>query len=134
MNRQEALKLYDTLVGMGGHGSLVINTRRSGLVRKQISTYYKITIHASAKDLTKIMAYFVKETGISLKKELSLSWQVASGGKGDLSVVFFPLEDTFTGCRLRKKVGKKLVPATKAHYDKVVTYEVECNGEVQKAK
>jgi len=129
MNRQEIVDLYDELVDLGGHGSLEFRSYNP------TTTMYKITIHSTKKIMSKLMSRFVIRTGILLKKSLSsLGWQEAEGEGDNLKAIFFPKENAFLGCKLKKKTKKVLVPANEEHYETRITYEVECDGFKETAK
>jgi len=75
------------------------------------------------------MAHFVKKTRITLKKKLITTWQIAAGSIDNITGNFYPMEDSFRQCKIKKvRTDQVLVPA---HYENKPVFKVICDGEIQ---
>lgn len=87
-------------------------------------------IHADPIELSRIMAVFVKETGIKLTKHQVKHWQSAVGNKGNVSGSFYPRGHAFRRCQIKQTKRRVFVPAQPAHYEDKITHKVVCDGEL----
>lgn len=128
MNTEQAVLLLHELTrdkGVTGEVDIKVNEEKK--------LDYSYHIHAPKEIIGKLMAKFVKVTGIKLEKGRITFWQSASGSKGNISASFYPKGNVFQKCKIEKTITKVWVEPTEGHYEEKVVYEAICkNGEEEK--
>lgn len=124
MDIEEAVELFHEL----GGSKTVSKTLE---INKVYGKYnFSLLVHAPKKEISKLMAVAVKRTGILLKKALTSNWQYAQGQGDNLLLKFYPRENVFNRCTIKKIKKEVWVEDQKAHFETKISYEAICDGEM----